>query len=107
MAIFHSYVSHYQGLNPIKSHNTTMFLGFSPGFRNRWHLSMRDVVRQQLQDVPSKVDPEDCGAVRAQATTPQQRMAGFAPREGLGRWRLSDPLVMSKLQWNMSIWLVV
>ena len=32
MAIFHSYVSHYQGLNPIKSHNTTMFLGFFPWF---------------------------------------------------------------------------
>ena len=32
IVIFHSYVSHYQRRNPIKSHNTTIFLGFSHGF---------------------------------------------------------------------------
>ena len=36
MVIFHSYVGHYQRLNPMKSHETTIFLWFSYGFPLVW-----------------------------------------------------------------------
>ena len=66
---------------------------------------MHDVVRQQLQDVPSKVHPEDRGAVRAERATPQQRVAGFAPREGLTGGFPSmggtKTMVFSTERWNM------
>ena len=32
MVIFHSYVTNYQRVNPMKSHETTIFLWFSYGF---------------------------------------------------------------------------
>ena len=42
MVIFHSHVSHYQRVNPIKSHKTSIFLWCSYGFDTlMFHISSR------------------------------------------------------------------
>ena len=53
--IFHSYVSHNQRVNPIKSHSTTIFLWFFYGFPMvfLWFAQMVIFQGEPLQPLPS------------------------------------------------------